>query len=102
MTPAYVSISRFRVRNGMEVDVAEAFRERPHLVDGAPGFVRMDVLSPAEDASEFWLVTYWTDEESFRAWHHGHTFRESHAGIPKGLKLDASATELRAFRYVAS
>ena len=102
MTPSYVSISRFRVRNGMEGDVADAFRERPHLVDDAPGFVRMDVLSPSEDASEFWLVTYWTDEESFRAWHHGHTFRESHGGIPKGLKLDAAATELRAFRYVAS
>src|SRR5215212_5750192 len=102
MTPSYVSISRFRVHNGMEGDVAEAFRARPHLVDDTPGFVRMDVLSPAEDASEFWLVTYWTDEESFRAWHHGHTFRESHAAIPKGLKLDAAATELRAFRYVSS
>ena len=102
MTPSYVSVSRFRVRNGMEADVAEAFRARPHLVDDAPGFVRMDVLSPAEDRSEFWLVTYWTDEESFRAWHHGHTFRESHAAIPKGLKLDAAATELRAFRYIAS
>lgn len=102
MTPAYVSISRFRVCNGMEGDVADAFRARPHLVDGAPGFLRMDVLSPAEDPSEFWLVTYWADEASFRAWHHGHTFRESHAGIPKGLKLDPAATELRAFRYVSS
>jgi heme-degrading monooxygenase HmoA len=102
MDPAYVSISRFRVRNGMEGDVAEAFRARPHLVDDAPGFVRMEVLSPAEDAAEFWLVTYWSDEESFRAWHHGHAFRESHAHIPKGLKLDPSATELRGFRCVAS
>ena len=102
MTPAYVSVSRFRVSNGMENDVANAFRARPHLVDDAPGFVRMDVLSPSEDPSEFWLVTYWTDEESFRAWHHGHTFRESHAAIPRGLKLDAAATELRAFRYIAS
>jgi heme oxygenase (mycobilin-producing) len=102
MTPAYVAISRFRVRNGMEGDVAEAFRARPHLVDDAPGFVRMDVLSPAEDAAEFWLVTYWTDEDSFRAWHRGHPFRESHAAIPKGLKLDAAATELRTFRYVSS
>lgn len=98
----YVSISRFRVNNGMESDVARAFRERPHLVDDAPGFVRMEVLSPAEDPAEFWLLTYWRDEASFRAWHHGHAFRESHAGIPKGLKLDASATELRAFRHVAS
>ncbi len=102
MTPDYVSISRFRVRNGMESDVADAFRARPHHVEDAPGFVRMDVLSPAEDPAEFWLVTYWTDEQSFRAWHHGHAFHESHAGIPKGLKLDAAATELREFRYVSS
>ena len=102
MEPTYVSISRFRVRNGMEGEVAEAFRARPHRVDDAPGFVRMEVLSPADDAAEFWLVTYWSDEESFRAWHRGHAFRESHAFIPKGLKLDPAATELRAFRYVAS
>ena len=102
MTPTYVSISKFRVRNGMEDDVAGASRARPHLVDDAPGFVRMEVLSPAEDAAEFWLVTYWTDEESFRAWHRGHAFRESHAHIPKGLKLDPAATELRGFRCVAS
>ena len=102
MTPTYVSISRFRVRNGMEGEVAQAFRERPRLVEGAPGFVRMDVLSPAEDASEFWLVTYWTDEDSFRVWHRSHEFRNSHSYIPKGLKLDAAATQLRGFTYVAS
>lgn len=86
----------------MEAAVAAAFRERPHLVDSAPGFVRMDVLSPAEDASEFWLVTYWTDEASFREWHGSHAYRDSHAGIPTGLKLDPAATELRGFRHVAS
>ena len=102
MTASYVSISRFRVRNGMESDVADAFRNRPHLVDGAAGFVRMDVLSPSEDASEFWLVTYWTDEESFRVWHRSHEFRDSHSQIPKGLKLDATATQLRGFTVVAS
>jgi len=102
MQPAYVSISRFRVANGMESEVAEAFRERPHKVESAPGFIRMDVLSPSEDAAEFWLVTYWADEESFRVWHRSHEYRDSHAYIPKGLKLDAAATQLRSFRYVAS
>ena len=48
------------------------------------------------------LVTHWTDEESFRTWHRSHEYRESHAGIPKGLKLDAAATEVRAFRHIAS
>jgi heme-degrading monooxygenase HmoA len=102
MTPSYVSISRFRVKNGMEVAVADAFRSRPHLVDDAPGFVRMEVLTPAEDDAEFWLLTWWTDEESFRTWHRSHEFRDSHAGIPRGLRLDPSATELRAFRSIAS
>ncbi|HET7435545.1 MAG TPA: antibiotic biosynthesis monooxygenase [Thermoanaerobaculia bacterium] len=102
MTPGYVAISRFRVRNEREDDVAEAFRARPHLVEGADGFVRMDVLSPENDAAEFWLVTYWIDESSFRAWHHSHVYRASHEQIPKGLKLDPSATELRGFRYISS
>ena len=102
MTPGYVAISRFRVRNGMEQEVVDAFRARPHAVDTAPGFIRMDVISPAEDASEFWLVTMWADEDSFRNWHHGHAFHDSHAGIPKGLKLDPTATQVRSFHYIAS
>lgn len=101
MKPEFVSLSRFRVRNGMAAEVAAAFRDRPHLVEGAGGFVRMDVLTPSDDDSEFWLLTYWTDEASFREWHHSHLYRESHSGIPAGLKLDASATQLRAFKYVA-
>jgi heme-degrading monooxygenase HmoA len=86
----------------MEEEVAQAFRARPHLVDGAAGFIRMDVLTPENDGSEFWLVTYWDSEESFRTWHRSHLYRESHEGIPKGLKLDPAATELRGFRYVSS
>lgn len=101
-TPAYVALSKFRVRNGMEADVAEAFRARPHLVEESAGFIKMEVLSPAEDASEFWLLTYWTDETSYREWHKSHLYRDSHAGIPKGLKLDPAATEVRAFRYIGS
>jgi heme-degrading monooxygenase HmoA len=35
-------LSRFTVANGMEAEVREAFVNRPHLVAGAPGFVRPD------------------------------------------------------------
>lgn len=101
MEPGYVSLSRFRVRNGMSGEVAAAFRGRPHLVEKAPGFIRMDVLTPSDDDAEFWLLTYWTDEASFRQWHSGHLYRDSHSAIPKGLKLDPAATQLREFRYVA-
>ena len=80
--------------------VADAFRARPHLVDDAPGFIRMDVLTPDDNDAEFWLVTYWTDEASFKRWHQSHLYRDSHAGIPKGLKLVPEATELMTFRYI--
>jgi heme-degrading monooxygenase HmoA len=99
--PTFVAVSKFKLRNDRAADVREAFQNRPHLVDGADGFIRMDVLSPAGDESEFWLLTYWTDESSFRAWHHGHLYRESHAGIPAGLKLVPESTQILTFRYIS-
>ena len=102
MAGNYVVISKFRVANGMAERVAEAFRQRPHLVDSAPGFLGIEILSPTDDDAEFWLVTRWTDESSFRTWHHSHAYRESHGGIPHGLKLDPTATEVRRFHHVAS
>lgn len=100
--PVFVALSRFTVANGMEEEVKLAFRNRPHLVDGSPGFLRMEVLSPVDVPAEIWLLTWWSDEESFRTWHHSHLYRESHAGIPKGLKLVPGSTEIRSFRQVCS
>lgn len=98
----FVAISKFAVANGMTQQVKEAFVSRPHLVDSADGFVRLDVLSPIETPDEIWLLTYWQNEASFRAWHKSHMYRDSHKGIPKGLKLDPAATEIRFFKHIAS
>ena len=87
-------ISRFRVRNGLEQEVRRAFLNRPRLVEKAPGFRGIQVLTDAADPSQFLLVTHWTDEEAFRAWHRSEAHHESHVLIPKGLKLDASFTSL--------
>ena len=54
----FVAMSRFAVANGMAEEVRQAFRDRPHLVDGAPGFLRMEVLTPRDDPDEFWLLTW--------------------------------------------
>jgi heme-degrading monooxygenase HmoA len=98
----FVALSRFTVANGMEAEVKQAFVERPHLVDGAPGFLRMEVLTPVDDPREIWLLTYWSDEASFEAWHRSHLHHEAHKGIPKGLKLMPKSTQVRYFEHVCS
>jgi diguanylate cyclase (GGDEF)-like protein len=87
-------ISRFRVRNGLQEEVCRAFLNRPRLVEKAAGFRGIEVLTDAADPSVFLLLTRWTDEESFRAWHHSEAHRQSHEQMPQGLKLDSSFTSL--------
>ncbi len=94
-------LSRFVVANGMEGDVREAFVNRPHKVENAPGFVRLEVLSPADDPKEFWLLTYWETEQHFRDWHKHH-LHDSHTLIPKGLRLDPRGTRVQVLNHVAS
>jgi heme-degrading monooxygenase HmoA len=98
----FVSISKFVVANDQITEVKDAFRRRPHLVDDQPGFVRMEVFSPFDRPEEIWLVTYWTDAESFKLWHHSHLYQQSHKGIPKGLKLVPGGTEIRHFEHICS
>jgi len=47
----YVALSRFSVAH-MTDEVKQAFQQRPHRVDNAAGFVRMEVLSPCDAPDE--------------------------------------------------
>ncbi len=94
-------LSRFTIMNGMENEVREAFINRPHLVEKAPGFLRLEVLSPSGQPAEFWLLTYWETEQHFRDWHKHHR-HESHQLMPKGLRLDARGTNVQVLDHIAS
>ena len=96
-----VALSCFTIANDMADEVQAAFRNRPHLVDNAPGFLGMEVMSPVGNPDEIWLVTRWADEQSFHTWHKGHTYHESHKGMPKGLKLVPGSTTIRLFEVFA-
>lgn len=98
----FVALSKFVVANGMTDKVKLAFQNRPHLVDDAEEFIRMEVLCPQDNVDEFWLVTYWQGEDSYKKWHKSHMYHESHAGIPKGLKLVPKETEIRFFEWICS
>jgi heme-degrading monooxygenase HmoA len=89
-----LAISRFRVQNGLEAQVKTAFFVRPHLVDTVAGFLGMETYTETGDPSLFYLVTRWTDAASYHGWHKSAAHHRSHGGIPKGLKLDASFTNV--------
>ena len=89
-----LAVSRFKVRNGLEEQVKAAFFARPHLVDGVAGFLGMETYTEAGDPALFYLVTRWTDVAAYKMWHQSAAHHRSHGGIPKGLKLDASFTQI--------
>jgi heme oxygenase (mycobilin-producing) len=98
----FVALSRFTIANDKAAEVREAFSKRPHLVDDAPGFVRLEVLSAIRNPNEIWLMTWWTDASSFETWHRSHLYRESHKGIPKGLKLVPKSAEVTYLEHICS
>lgn len=98
----FIALSQFTVANDMTEQVRAAFTNRPHLVEEAAGFLRLEVISPLDNRDEFWLLTYWRDEDSFKTWHHSHLYHDSHKGIPKGLKLVPRSARLRFFEHVSS
>ena len=97
----FIALSRFTIANDMVDEVRAAFHQRPHLVDVASGFLGMEVMSPTDKSAEIWLFTRWRDAQSYAEWHGGHTYHESHKGIPKGLKLVPGSAEITLLQVFA-
>lgn len=95
-------ISTFKVANGMEGEVRQAFLRCPGIVDNAPGFLGIEVCVDRQDTSIFHLLTRWTDEASFQSWHSGPLRHLAHRGVPEGLKLDPAFTAIRKFEVLPS
>ncbi|MFD2247437.1 antibiotic biosynthesis monooxygenase family protein [Pontibacter ruber] len=96
----FIALSVFEIANDMAKEVKEAFIARPHQVDTAIGFLGMKVFSPQENVNEFWVMTSWTDEDSYKVWYKDH-MKEAHQGIPKGLKLVPGSLKVRFFDQVS-
>ena len=92
----FVVTNRIPVAAGQEAAFEERFRNRAHLVDQSPGFVRNVVMRPVqrrlnhqtgvwEQVAEqgFYLVeTYWESEQAFWDWTRSDSFRAAHSNRP--------------------
>src|SRR3712207_3310133 len=84
----YVSLSRLRVPAERAAELVAAFRRRAHLVDGADGFVDLQVWQSDRDARELIMVSRWRDRAAFTAYMRSEEHRISHRRIDPDL--DAS------------
>jgi heme oxygenase (mycobilin-producing) len=96
--------NRIPVAPGHEAAFAERFRDRAHLVEHHPGFVRLEICRPEPVAfhgepmggSAYHVVlTYWESKAHFIAWVQSADFRAAHARLtPEGMFAGESVFEL--------
>src|SRR5688572_24505054 len=92
-----VVTNRMTVAEGYEIDFEDRFKNRLHLVDKAPGFVRNEVLRPKpvrfdhetgrwlDDpgaAAHYEVKTWWRSMDDFVAWTNSPAFAEAHNNRP--------------------
>jgi len=92
-----VVTNRIPVAEGYEIDFEDRFRNRVHLVDQSPGFIRNEVHRPRPmkfdhdsgkfvddpEAQGFYEVkTWWRSMEDFTAWTRSESFAKAHANRP--------------------
>ena len=92
-----VVTNRIPVTFGHEIDFEDRFRNRVHLVDQAPGFIRNEVHRPSPmqfdhetgewskntDAQGYYEVkTWWRSFDDFVAWTRSDAFAEAHKNKP--------------------
>ena len=97
-------MSRLRVEPDRAPELVAAFRDRAHLVDGAAGFLGLEVWQNDRDAGELIMVSHWTDRDSFKAYMKSDAHRASHGRIDVDLKSDIklqALEHLHTFRVVA-
>ncbi len=80
----YVVANRVPVASGWEERFEARFRDRVGQVDKQPGFVRMDILRPADEDSPYVVLTTWEDEAAFNHWVGSEDFKLAHQNpLPK-------------------
>jgi heme-degrading monooxygenase HmoA len=54
------------------------FSERLGLVDKMDGFIAYRLLRPTQEDNPYVVLTFWENEEKFRAWTNSDNFKEQH------------------------
>src|SRR2546428_11902962 len=78
----YIVANRVPVAAPWREQFEERFRTRAGQIDQQPGFVRLQVLRPADVESPYVVLTTWRDKAAFEAWVGSEDFRLGPISIP--------------------
>lgn len=99
----FIVMNRIPVHPEYAEQFEERFRNRAHLVDGMPGFIRNEVLKPASEGKPYIVMTYWQTREDFERWTQSDEFKQGHArsgSLPK--EAFSGRNELEMFDVILS
>ncbi len=75
----FVVMNRISVNPDFARQFEERFRTRAGEVDKMKGFVRNQVLRPANPDDPYIVMTFWDSQADFEAWVNSDAFRKGHA-----------------------
>jgi len=87
-------MSRLRLPEALVPELIEAFNDRAGLVDGADGFIDLEVWHSDRDAGEILMVSRWHDRHAFTMYMKSAEHKTSHARISPALKAAISLERL--------
>lgn len=111
----FVVTNRIPVAEGHEEAFEDRFRNRAHLIDQAPGFIKNLVLRPVQrrfnhktgaweespEPGHYLVQTYWESEEAFWGWTRSESFRIAHSNRPPA-EMFAGPNVLEIHRIILS
>jgi heme-degrading monooxygenase HmoA len=75
----FVVMNRLPVNPDYAEQFEERFTNRAREVDKMPGFVRNQVLRPANSDDPYIVLTVWQSQDDFETWVNSESFRKGHA-----------------------
>jgi len=100
VTDAFVVVSELAVDPSGAEALEGAFRDRLRLAESQKGFRRLEVWRDERGGGAYAMVTWWDDEDSFRAYMRSPAHAASHARVPVS-PAKARGVGLRRYRRVA-
>lgn len=74
----FVAINYIECTSDYTERFEELFASRAGAIDKLPGFRNMNVLKPNVDNDRYLIISYWDNEDSFKAWTKSQAFIEGH------------------------